>query len=199
MNLSIITSFAVGGLLLLSILQMNFTVSSNSAQTAMHIVSKNRMQAVSETVKADFQRMGFGVAGPNVSDVITSINGSSGITFQSDLDDNGTTETISWQFTNTPYSASVNPNDTTLVRTVTSASGTETYNYPAVSFDLTYYDNNNTETTTVNNIDHVKIEIVCESPDPISTTSGNSEYARSFWQRTIVPPSVHIRNMQSTN
>ena len=197
MNLGITTSFIVGGLLLLSIMHMTFTVQSNSTQTTLQSISKNKVQAISQTISADFQRMGYGVdLGDPVDDVIHSIS-SDKISFEADLHDDGSPETITWEFTNTEYSESQNPNDYELIRTgpVSSGSGSVESTYAVTSFNLTYYEDDGTVTTNKSEVDRIKIELVCESPQKITVSDGDDIFGRSFWQRTIVPPSIHIRQM----
>lgn len=194
MNLSIITSFVVGGLLLLSILHMNFTVSNDSMQTTVQMVSKNRLQAVTQTLTADLQRMGFGV--PPGDPVINSMSAEK-ISFQANLD--GTERTIIWEFRNTShYTASTNPNDYELVRTgPISAGSVQSITYPVVSFKLTYYDIQDNETNSPADVDYIKASVVVESPDAVSNVQGVQTYGRSFWQQTIVPPSLHIRKLNN--
>lgn len=195
MNLGMTTSFIIGGLLLLSILHMTFTVQSNSMQTTLQSISKKQVQTISQVITADFKRMGYGVnQSQPVEDVIHSIS-SDKISFEADIDDNGITETITWEFTNTKYTSSANPNDYKLIRTgpVSPTSGSVETTYPATSFDFTYYNIEGNVTTNRSEVDRIKIEVVCESPQKIAVTNGDDIFGRSFWQRTIVPPSVHLR------
>lgn len=173
MNIGITTSFLVGGLLLLSILHMNFTVSSNSTEATLQLVAKNRMMAVTETMTADFGRMGYNV--PANQDVIIS-SSPQDITFQADVDDDGSTETISWIF---------NSNDSTLVRTgpVSSGGPSEEMTYPVSDFELQIQGNS-----------RIQVKVECMSPEPIShNPNGNDVYARSLWQKTFAPPSLQFR------
>jgi hypothetical protein len=199
MNIGITTSFIVGGLLLLSILHMNMAVSNNSMQTTMQMTSKNYTKAVSETISADVQRMGFQVAGEEIQDVILKAE-SDEIQFKTDLDDDGSVETITWELTSDKYSKSSNPNDYELVRTgPVSAGGPVDAKsvFPVVSFEVTYFDTRNQPTSTIEDIDQIGIEIVTESPEAVTTNGGNKNYGRSFWQRTFVPPSLHIRQLNN--
>jgi hypothetical protein len=198
MNIGITTSFIVGGLLLLSILHMNMAVSNNSMQTTMQMTSKNYTKAVSETIAADVQRMGFQVAGEEVRDVIL-IAESDRIQFKTDLDDDGSVETITWELTSTEFSKSSNPDDYELVRTgPVKAGGAVNAKsvYPVTSFEVTYYDTRHQDlgsSPDIEDIDQIGIEIITESPEPITMNGGKKSYGRSFWQRTFVPPSLHIR------
>ena len=196
MNLGIVTSFVVGGLLLLSIMHMNFTVSSNSMQTTLQMLSKQNLRGISQTLTSDFQQMGYNVSGNDVDDVLNSI-GKNEISFQADVDHDGSVETVIWRLTSDSYDSSTNPNDLVLERVgpVQSGGGSVTSTYPAISFELTYYDTNHEVTSNIDEIDQIGIEIITESPAPVTTQNGNENYSRSFWQRTIVPPSLHIRQI----
>jgi hypothetical protein len=173
---------------------MNFAFSNNSMQTTLQVVAKNRAQTISQTLTADFKRMGYGVAGSQVTDVITTLEDSTKISFEADLDNDGTPESITWHYqVNTKYTASANPDDYVLTRTV----GSETYTYPAVSFKFTFYDSGYNPTSTIADVSRIGVEVVCESSEAISTGNGQEQYGRAFWQRTIIPPSIHIRQLQS--
>lgn len=195
MNLGMTTSFIIGGVLLLSIMHMTFTVQSNSTQTTLQSISKKQIRTISQTITADIKRMGYGVdQSEPVSNVLHSIS-SDKISFEADIDDNGLTETITWEFTNTKYTGSPNPNDYELVRTgpVSPTSGSVKTTYSATSFNLTYYDAEENVTTNRSEVDRIKIEVVCESPERIAVNNGDDIFGRSFWQHTIVPPGIQIR------
>lgn len=197
MNIGITTSFIIGGLLLLSILHMNITVSNNSMQTTMQMTSKNYTKAISETISADVQRMGFQVSGEEIRDVILKAE-SDEIQFKTDLNDDGSVETITWEMTSDEFSKSSNPNDYELVRTgpVKAGGPVDAKSvFPVVSFEVTYFDTRNQPTSTIEDIDQIGIEIVTESPEAVTINGGNKNYGRSFWQRTFVPPSLHLRQV----
>lgn len=194
MNFGIVTSFLIGGLLMLSILQMNFTVNTNAAQTTLQIVSKNHMEAITRTLDGDLGRMGYNVdAGEQV---ISSSSGPKKISFQADID--GTVSTITWEFKDTDeFTASANPNDYKLLRTGPVSTGNvQTTVYPAVHFKLTYYDLDGNITTDYGLAKQIKVELMSESPEAImrNTSSDGEAYGRTFWQKTIVPPSIQFRD-----
>lgn len=192
MNIGVVTSFAIGGLLLLSILHMNMTVSNNSMHTTQQLISKNKMQTVVDVISADIQRMGHGVA---ASDPIINSIGQDRISFQAQI--NGQMREIVWDFRESePYTASPNPDDYKLVRKDISASGNvETLTYPAISFELDYFDTNHSQTNTISEVDQIEITFVSESANKLPQDGGEELYARSFWEKTFVPPSLHIRNI----
>ncbi len=194
MNIGITTSFIVGGLLMLSILHMNYTVSNNSRQSTMQMIAKTKQQTISQTITADFQRMGYGV---KENEPVITFAGSEKIVFKATI--GGSKHNIIWQFNSSAkYKKTENPNDYKLRRTGPVANGkVSTTFYSVVSFNLTYYDMQGNETTAKSKVDKIKVKIVTESPQPLTSSTGKKEYGRSFWQRTIVPSSLHIRNMQT--
>lgn len=204
MNIGITTSFVVGGLLLLSILQMNLTVNNDAAATTMQIAAKNQVQAITQTLTADFNRMGYNV---NSSKQVILNFKSNKITFRGDIDESHPgVETITWNFTNGNYKATDNPDDHKLIRTgsVSAGSGSKPLTYPAVSFKLTPYNwqhvdlSDSTQKVIKEQTEQIKIEVLCESPEAILANGpdGKKVYGRSFWQQTIIPPSLHIWNLK---
>lgn len=193
MNAGIVTSFLIGGLLLLSILQMNFTVNSNAAQTTLQIVTKNNMQAITTTLTSDLGRMGHNV--DSGVQVVDNSSNSEKITFQADID--GTVRTITWEFKDdTEFSESANPNDYQLVRTGPVSTGNvQTTVYAAVHFNVTYFDADGNTTGDMGEVKQINIELLSESPEAIgqNSSSDSDVYGRSFWQKTIVPPSMQFR------
>lgn len=201
MNIGITTSFVVGGLLLLSILQMTFTVGSNATETTLQLMAKENIRTISQTLNNDFSRMGYIQAGNSITgDVINNSSNSTKIIFQADIDNSTPgAETITWEFLNSTsgeYSSSPNPNDYQLKRTGPVSSGNvDDTIYPVVDFKLTYFDRNGNDITSSGNKENVrkiKVEVLTESPDAISTKNGTKRYGRSHWSRTITPPSLQF-------
>ena len=201
MNLGITTSFIVGGLLLLSILQMTFTVGSNATETTLQLMAKQNLRTISQTLNSDFNRMGYIQAGNSItSQIIDNSSNSTRITFQADIDNSTPgAETIIWKFrksTSGEYDSSPNPNDYQLVRTGPVSPGNiDDTIYPVVDFELTYLDQNGNDITSSGNKENVrkiKVEVLTESPDAISINNDNRRYGRSHWSRTITPPSLQF-------
>lgn len=196
MNIGIITSFLVGGLLLLSIFSMNSMITESSVQMTMDVAAKSKVETINRVLSYDMDRMGYNVDRNN--DVIQSMD-STHISFYADLE--GSVELISWEFqNNTVYTASRNPNDYHLVRKGPVGGGkNESTLFSVNRFSFTYYDKYGAVTANPDRVKKIKVQFYCESPEPAGTNrdiEGNiiGMYSRSFWQRTYVPVNIQYRN-----
>lgn len=60
MNTGIITSFVIGGILLLAILQFQTRIAKNSTEITLDVTSKNQIETLRRIISHDFNRIGFG-------------------------------------------------------------------------------------------------------------------------------------------
>lgn len=184
MNTGIVTSFIIGGLLMVSIVALNERVLSDSNQTALNQIVKDRIENISQTVSNDFRKMGYNVKGG----VITTAS-KYDISFQSDLNDDDVVHTITWQYDyNQDVPETKNPNDHPLYRIVDGVK--HLVGGSITSFSLSYILKNGQETTNPGNlgdIRRIKVNMVCESPEPYENM-----YQGAAWQKTFVPANLQF-------
>lgn len=184
MNTGIITSFIIGGLLMISIVALNERVTMDSNQTALNQIVKNRTDNVSQVIQRDFREMGYGVQG-----AIITYASANEVSFQEDLNNDGTVNNVTWLYdVSKDVPQTVNPNDHPLyriidgVRHMVSASVT--------SFSLSYTMKNGDQTSSpgkFNEIRKIKVNLVCESPEPYDKV-----YQGAAWQKTFVPANLQF-------
>ena len=90
-HLNLIGSLIIGGLLFLMINRFHSSMSQNSQEKMLDSITIQSASSISTLIEFDFNRMGLGVS-PNVSALIYA--DSSRIDFLSDIDENGTIDTV---------------------------------------------------------------------------------------------------------
>lgn len=186
MNMGIVTSFIVGGLLLLAMLQFNNRVLQNSVEMTMSINEKNNIGTIRQVISQDFSRLGFGVG-----DTITVFNPPHHIRFTSNVYNQGNAQVI-WNFQeNAPVPQTSNPNDRRLLRVgpVDSSGSNQTSVFKVVDFKLTGYSDitGQTETTDPSALRSISVTVVYEAPESVSLNSDTTYYPRAVWSKHFVP------------
>lgn len=192
MNLSIVTSFVISGLLLVSVLALNNQVSQSSTETTLDIISKSKIDNVKDLISQDFSRIGFGDSSKINNFFPNKIN------FKADVFDQGPQQ-VQWHLPpGKPATGTSNPNDRILQRTGSAGPGTgnqHKIDIPVVNFELTGYSDATCETpyTTVGTIRCIEVEIIFESPEPIAKNSdGEAIYQRTSWHKKFVPSNLQF-------
>lgn len=201
MNAGIVTSFIVGGLLMISILTLNIRMSEFTSSTTIDMITKSRMETISELLENDFKKIGQDLPG-SVKPFVTM--DSDRIKFRSDtyFGDNRPFSMITWEFkTNQGYSNSTNPNDYLLSRddNIPGSPGNITQEFPVTYFEISYLDKNGNPVSGLPNnqglIRQIYVEIICESEEPIGTdNSGNDIYSSIMWSKTFHPENLQFLN-----
>lgn len=184
MNAGIVTSFVVGGILLLAILAMNLNISRSSSGLTMRQITQQNVNTVSDFINYDFPKIGYKQLG-KISPAISTATANS-IVFESDLNNDGTIEQISWVFDTsgpTPH----------LYRTV---AGDQTdINVGVTRFELSYLDDDRDPLTTPvlnpSDIRYIKVNLVVSSKEKLGGVGpGDGEYLKSPWERTFSPKNL---------
>lgn len=191
MRLGITTSFIIGGLLLVSMLYLNNQVFQNSYEITLNSTDKNRLETVRQIITQDFSRIGFGN-----SSQINMFNPPHRINFSADVYGQGTS-TVLWHFQeNVQVKETSNPDDRVLKRNgpVDDTGGSKPTDFYVVDFELTGYSDvqGTNETTDEDEVKSLRIKIISESPEPITTGSGDPYYPRTIWEKLIVPSNLQL-------
>jgi len=179
MNLSLVSSFVIGSIILFSLVKVNLRLAKNSADSMNDQVAKVHVNDVTPIVNYDFRKIGYGTTGG-----ITKAT-SSEISFKSDLNDDGVVDQVAWKYdTSQPVTGTPNPNDYTLIRTV---NGNSTpIELGVTKFVLTYYNDQDQPTTVLNDIRKVKVKMICESFVKVG-----DDYMAASWEKGFVPLSIN--------
>lgn len=195
MNAGIVTSFVIGGILILAILAMNLNVSRSSSGLTMRQITQENVETVSDFLNYDFPKIGYEIESV-IPDAITTAENNR-IIFKSNIDNSGAQETVEWFFdTSSPVTNGDNPDDYILKRIV---DGTVTDLAVGVTkFKLTYLDSDRNVITAPissqsdrNSIRHIKINLIVSSKEKLGDIGpGDGEYLHSPWERTFTPKNL---------
>lgn len=215
MNLGLVISYIIAGMIMLSIIMMNISVSQSATELTITQITREKASTVTELISHDLQKMGYNC----LSKTPTIINVALGhkIQFYSNINNScdpnnaeyKSIETITWEYdTSDPSNeieATLNPDDYVLMRTVEYESGV-TEETPielgVTQFRISYYDNYGepvadslaTPVTTPANIRQLYIKIGFESAEKIYNRVGDDgRYILSVWEKRFSPA-----NLEST-
>ncbi len=194
MNINLVTSFIVSGMLLLMIGWMNRGVSYNSQDLALSQQKQEHKVDISEIISWDMPKIGY-AADVSLDTLIISAD-STHIEFFSNIDNSsdGSVERIRWEFTNEPLTTTPNPNDYKLTRTV---NGVTTFiGLGVTNFTLRYYDDFGETTpmstplsfSDIQNLRQIEIDLELQSGDLLQY-SRNTEgrYTTTAWVKRFTP------------
>ncbi len=194
MNVSIVTSFTIGGLLLISILTLNNNMALHSAETTIEIVNQYRHDELFDMVTHDLSRIGYGFPSGGATVEIKQLMDHK-IQFTADILEDGVKE-VTWNLTANAATQTPNPNDKILKRTGAMGSGTpanmET-DYFVIDFKITGYKDmyGDEETASPGEVQSILVEIIYESEIPSDLRSaGQDRYQRRYWRKLIVPKNL---------
>lgn len=216
MNLGLITSYIIAGMLMLAIVTMNINLSTSSSDLTLSQITKQHVQTVTDMLTYDIPKIGFAQNGKvtkyNNPDTGTNYNmvtiaEDNRIRFYSDVDNNGQIDEVTWWFkTSDPVTSTNNPNDFKLVRTqrnmATNVTETTEITLGVTEFVINYYDEygdskaNKMSTpitgATLDNIKQIDIELIMESKEKIRySVNSDGRYVASAWEKRYTP-----RNLQ---
>lgn len=179
MNLSLISSFIIGAILLLSLLKVNMNLAENSMDSMNDHIAKVNMNSVAKVINHDFRKIGYGIPTTSLQEAMATK-----ISFEGDLDDDGVVDQVSWEYDAAQeVTETTNPNDYILTRTV---NGTSTpIKFGVVKFRLTYYDAQNQVTSILDDIRRIEIQMLCESASPI-----DGKYMKAGWEKKFIPLNI---------
>lgn len=202
MNFGIITSYIIGGILLVAILTMNMSVSNNSIELTLTETTREKASSVSEVISHDIQKIGYNRN--DKTDPIIVAADSKKIQFRSNIDNSydNSVELITWEFTSTALSNTENPNDYLLMRSVEDLSTGSVEQTPirlgVTNFNIKYLDEygepvSNHMSTPVSSSDlssikQLYITLEVQSPEKVyQGTASDGRYVRSIWEKRFSP------------
>lgn len=198
MNLSLITSFAVGGLVLLSILTLNRNMMLHSAETTVHLTNQYQHDELFRLISHDLSRIGYS---PNpANEPIIEEFGNDNVKFKADVMDEGMA-VVEWKLFNTAVLQTPNPNDKRLMRRGSVGSGTLNSlesDFSVIDFKLTGFrdTDGNIETSDKDQIKSILVEIIYEAPVPINSSHATQDdYDRKYWRKLIVPKNLQFQQL----
>ncbi len=205
MNMGLVTSYVIGGILLIGILALNMSMSNSSTELTLTETTREKATGVQEMITHDIQKMGFN-RNSKTSPVFVEAN-SNKIAFRSNIDNStdNSVELITWEFTNTAV-GNGNPNAYVLKRTVedidTGSIISETpIRLGATNFNIKYLDeygqpvSNHMATpvasSDLNNIRQLYITLELQSTAKVYNNAGDDgRFIRTIWEKRFSPPNL---------
>lgn len=185
MNISLIASYVIGAVVMLTIIFFNVRVSVHSGQETMHIMAKSKVDVVSQVLTNDLRKIGYG----NNAQILTATANT--LTYETDFNNDGTLNVVTWQYDPaTGIADTENPDDRVLTRTFDSGTPEDFSSLTVTRFEFFYILEDGTETQAPGNLTQirkVRVNVICE------TEFGyDGVFGASAWQKVITPLNLNI-------
>ncbi len=175
--LDLLGSTIIGGIIVLMLMNFNVFQSNTAISSDSELQMQQNAKTLAEIINHDFRKIGFNYDGTAFTQA-----DSERISFYSDIDRNGSIDSVTFFLGNVSEVASTtNPYDRILYRTV----NTDTIKGPSLGLTkakFSYFDEVGTATNTLADIAYVKAELWIESIEPV-----DGEYLFTYWEMTINP------------
>ncbi len=190
--LDIIGSAILVGMLIVSIMHINITMSDENYKGITELHTQTEAIQLARILEFDLYKAGYNVARNDATTgEVIQIADSSHIKFYSDIRDIGSPIPVEYSLGNI-NSESANPRDKVLYR---SENTSIVYiNYSVTKFKLTYYDRRDSLLAAPvtgalrDSIKSIKLELALESPSPLDTSrSGGLQYAGASYTKLVFP------------
>ena len=185
--LDLIGSFAIGGLILLIIINLNLTVNTAATQNLYSNVTQRQVVASVEVIENDIYKIGYRIDG-----AVLTIADSSEIQFVTDINNDGINDKIRYYLTETSsLNGTYNPDDRILWRDLNDESSLTPFIVTELNFS--YYDSlgqiiNYSSLLDQSNRDRVKIIKVIVETETGELIDG--EYQTIQWEKLIRPKNI---------
>lgn len=203
MNIGLITSYIVAGIILISLLMMNMRVSNSSAEITLSHITRDKALAITDLLYYDIPNMGYDRLG-KTPQIITEAD-SNKIQFYRKIDrfTSGDPELITWELTDDPIPETSNPNDRVLLRKVLSGGVEEVteIRQGVTKFRLWYFDEHGLSTlpsdgqfmptpitgSERDSVRQIYVALELQSAEPLRINANTQRYIRSAWEKRFSP------------
>jgi len=201
MNFGLMTSYFIGGILLLSILSMNTNLNRSSGELTLSQITREHTSTIGEMITYDIPKIGYDIK-EKLSQPILRAD-SNLIEFEANLDNSGDVEQVLWEFTNASVNASENPNDRILKRRIKSKSTGTVVQHTKIELGVTqfrirYYETYGDEQAKqlptpvsagdLDKIKQIEIQLVVESDQQLyGIWGGENDFVKSAWEKRFSP------------
>lgn len=223
MNLGIVTSYIIAGVIILGIVMMNFRVQNSGAELTLSQMNRQYVADVADILNDDFSNMGYDVndvtRNPETDEVrVMDCAKSNEIRFYRNLcetdadcaDETRIPEQITWELL-TDEVSTTNPDQRTLRRTVTVLDETNTVissdstdiNIGVTKFNIQYFETVGTNTnitglgcgSNVPSVRQLKVTLEVQSAEKIiQRASDDGRYIRSVWEKRFTPTNLQLQD-----
>jgi hypothetical protein len=202
MNLGIVTSYIIAGVILISIASMNLRMSSSNAELTITQITREHVRNVTNILNEDLPNMGYNVE--EKTDPVLIYANRNKITFLRNIHNDPAIEPseITWEFSSDlKPPGSRNEHHGTLKRIVKSEGSepdTTRIQSGVTKFNMYYYDRHGLRKsehmsppasgTSLGSVKQIYVELEMQSNEKISGRSANDgRYVRSVWEKRFSP------------
>jgi hypothetical protein len=212
MNIGIVTSYIIAGMIILGIAMMNIRVQNSSAELTISQMLREYVVNITEMLNDDLPNMGYDVNrttldNDEVGNKILTYANSNRIQFYRNLssDPTRTPDRITWElFDDNPVSG--NPNIKTLARIVefesTGAPDTTKIRVGVTEFELRYYSTVGAPLSSnmsppasgssLSDVRQIHVILEVQSIEPVYTrATGDGRFVRSVWEKRFTPMNLN--------
>ncbi|MCL4547779.1 MAG: hypothetical protein M1495_04340 [Bacteroidetes bacterium] len=181
--IKLIGANVIAGFVILIILSLNMRMSDSANQLYQDTFNQRNAITSAQILEYDFYKMGYGVTGNKILQADSSV-----IKYLSDVDNNGTVDTVTYYTgSKTALTSTANPNDMELFRKLNQTISSISI---VTRFNLSYFDSSNanlsyaslTSQLTRAKIRTIQVLVKTELPD----STGNL-YSPVDWRKRIRP------------
>lgn len=215
MNLAMVTSYIVAGILLISIVMVNINISNSGAELTITKITRDKLETVTAMLDDDIPNMGYDLIQP--PDTIITVADSKKIQFFRNLCRNperdaasvncDEPERITWEFfPNSKPASSRNDNHGTLIRVVEEvgqAPDTTKIESGISNFQIRYYDEHGKQldqnlpmpvsSLQIHDILQLYIEMEVQSDERApGRINGGNRYIKAVWEKRFSPRNLEI-------
>lgn len=214
MNLSMVLSFIIAGMILLGIAMVNINVQTSTAELTITQISKNQVKSITDIINDDFSNIGYDVTTTTQETVgkIFDCKMKDKISFYRNIDNDSTmsAKKIEWEFLkNEEISHTKNEDHRVLVRTVYDQDGNELdktqITLGVTRFELLYFDDTNygkpksegksilSGCGSALNVKQIHVELEIQSAEKIyKRGSDDGRYVKSVWDKRFTPTNLNL-------
>lgn len=172
--LDLLSSFLIGGIILLALLGLNMQFTSKYQELKLAEITQSVSSNIGQILEHDFKKIGYG---NQVDTSIVSISNNS-ITFKGDIDNNGTVEVIS-------YSVISNDEKKFIKRTI-NYNENKSWIQPIHKFQIFGLSKNMDTTFNINNISSLLVNVEYARTDYyLDTLSIGVQWRRMFYPKNL--------------
>ena len=215
MNVSMVISFIIAGMIMLGIVMVNINVNNSTAELTIAQITRNHATSITDMINDDFSNMGYDVNTTTLETkgAILNCKLSNRISFYRNIYDNpdSTAKLIEWEFKkNEDIPGTKNEDHRPLVRTVYHDDETTILDQTEIllgvtHFQLLYFDDSNygkpksegksaaTGCSDISNVKQIHVELEVQSAEKMyQRSTGDGRYVRSVWDKRFTPLNLNL-------
>lgn len=179
--LDYLTSMMSGGIILMTLLGFYGHVEETAAQQAINNSVQEDLTSSTEVMEYDLRKIGYGTT---TDPFKVTYADSTKIVFKTDIDNNGSIDSVTYALGTVQTPGSTNPLSRILYRTVNAQKSVGLI-YGVTHFRLNYFDASGAPTLTLQAIRSMDVAMNIESPVVIDGQSPGV-----YWERNITPTNL---------